>query len=315
MKFSVGLQYMNEEFTDYIVKNKNDISEVYFSWGDFANGRNNQINANEYTSWELQKKQVESLEKLKSEGIPLNLLFNANCYGKDSQSKSFFYKIGNTIDFIKENYILTSVTTTSPLIAKFIKSNFEDILVKASVNMSVGEEIAMDYISEYFDGFYLKRELNRDLDSVKRISDWCNKNNKKLYILANSGCLNYCSAHTFHDNLVAHENEISQMDNAYDFHGICHEYLKDESHYENLIENTNFIRPEDIYKYEGLVDGVKLATRAHKNPVFVLKSYLLKKYRGDILRLLEPQHSIYPYVIENGEPLKLVKIDDNINML
>lgn len=315
MKFSVGLQYMNEEFTDYIVKNKNDISEVYFSWGDFANGRNNQINANEYTSWELQKKQVESLEKLKSEGIPLNLLFNANCYGKDSQSKSFFYKIGNTIDFIKENYILTSVTTTSPLIAKFIKSNFEGILVKASVNMSVGEEIAMDYISEYFDGFYLKRELNRDLDSVKRISDWCHKNNKKLYILANSGCLNHCSAHTFHDNLVAHESEISQMDNAYDFHGICHEYLKNESHYENLIENTNFIRPEDICKYEGLVDGVKLATRVHKNPVFVLKSYLSKKYSGDMLRLLEPQHSIYPYVIENGEPLKLVKIDDNINML
>ena len=29
------------------------------------------------------------------------LLFNANCYGKDSQSRAFFNKIGETADYIK----------------------------------------------------------------------------------------------------------------------------------------------------------------------------------------------------------------------
>ena len=29
----------------------------------------------------------------------------------------------------------------------------------------------------------------------------------------NSGCLNNCSVHVFHDNLVSHESEIAAMDN------------------------------------------------------------------------------------------------------
>ena len=60
------------------------------------------------------------------------------------------------------------------------------------------------------------------------------------------------------------------------------------------------------------VEAVKLATRVHRAPSVVLKSYLEGRYSGDILKLLEPEHSIYPYVIENGEPLKLLKINTDI---
>ncbi len=58
-----------------------------------------------------------------------------------------------------------------------------------------------------------------------------------------------------------------------------------------------------------MFDAVKLATRTHKNPQTVLNSYIRGQYSGDILKLLEPSHSIYPYVIENDEPLRIVKID------
>ena len=127
-------------------------------------------------------------------------------------------------------------------------------------------------------------------------------------LLANSGCLNNCSSHNFHDNLVAHEDEISKMDNAYNFGGICKEFLKNPNNYEKLVDRTNFIRPEDIHLYEGYFVAAKLATRVHSNPNIVLKSYINQKYSGDILRLLEPAHSIYPYVLENGNPLKLKKL-------
>ena len=130
-------------------------------------------------------------------------------------------------------------------------------------------------------------------------------------MLANSGCLNYCSAHHFHDNLVAHESEIAKMDNAYQFSGICHEFLKDARNYEKLIENTNFVRPEDICRYDKYFEAAKLATRVHNHPELILESYIKGKYSGDMLRLLEPTHSIYPYVLENGKPLRLAKIEDN----
>ena len=35
-------------------------------------------------------------------------------------------------------------------------------------------------------------------------------------MLANSGCLNFCAAQIFHDNLVAHESEVSETVNVCD---------------------------------------------------------------------------------------------------
>ena len=313
MKFSVGYQLCAEkDFLDSIIAYKEHIDEVYFSFGDVPNGRNSQIKRAGMLPWEAQAVQLEDLKRLSAEGIELNLLFNANCYGADSQSRAFFTKIGDTVDFIRGAFGLKSVTTTSPLIAKFIKNNFENLHVRASVNMEIGTTLGMQYIAEYFDSYYMKRELNRDFDAIKKLYGWCEANGKELYLLANSGCLNYCSVHNFHDNLVAHENEISKRDNAYNFGGICKEFLKKEENYIALIENTNFIRPEDIYMYEPYFKAAKLATRINPRPIRVLESYIRGTYRGDILELLEPAHNIYPYILENGNPLKLVKLDTDI---
>jgi len=316
MKFSVGYQLSNNtEFLNKIIEHKSHIYEVYFSWGEFPNGRNNQVKRADMLPWEAQSKQMEDLKRLSDAGIELNLLFNANCYGADSQSREFFNKVGDTIDYIKNSYGLKSVTTTSPLIAKFIKNNFENLHIRASVNMEIGTIDGMKYISEYFDSFYMKRELNRDFEAIKKLHSWCEENEKELYLLANSGCLNNCSAHNFHDNLVAHENEISKIDNAYDFQGICKEFLKKEENYTALIENTNFVRPEDIHKYEPYFKAAKLATRVNPRPVRILESYIRGSYSGNILELLEPAHNIYPYIIENGNPLKLRKLDTDIAFL
>lgn len=310
MKFSVGLQSMGGGLLRAIGENKAHIREVYFSWGDFPNGRTSQLHSEKYSPWQLQQDRQEALRQLSEWGIPLNLLFNATCYGADSQSRAFFNKVGQTVEYIGESFGLESVTTTSPLIAKFIKANFPEIQTRASVNMSIGTVQGMDYLGAYFDSYYMQRELNRDFEKIQVLSTWCKENGKKLHILANSGCLNHCSAHVFHDNLVAHEQEIAKMDNAYQFTGLCREYLKDPQHYKSLIEDTSFIRPEDVHLYEPYFDAMKLATRVHRCPELVLQTYIRGRYAGNILELLEPAHSIYPYVLENGDPLRLVKIGE-----
>ena len=291
----------NDDFISAIIKYKQKIEEVYFSWGDFANGRNMQIQQTGFTPWEAQERQIADLQSLCDAGIKFNLLFNGNCYGKDSLSRSFYNKIGDTVEYISEKFTLTSVTTASPLIAKFIKNNFDNIQTRASVNMEIGTEQGMDYLGEYFDGYYMKREYNRNFDVIKSLKNWCERNGKSLHILANSGCLNYCSAHTFHDNLVSHENEISKMDNCYRFSGICHEYLKNSDKRLSLVRDTNFIRPEDLHLYEPYFNSVKLATRVSDKPIHILECYANEKCVGNILEILEPNHAgrIYPYVIDN----------------
>ncbi len=313
MRFMPGYQIREDDaFVDEIIAQKEHIHEVYFAWGDIQNGRNVQTQSLTMLPWEAQQKQINDLKKLSDSGISLNLLLNGNCYGEESLARSFFQKIGDTVDWLADNYKLTSVTTTSPIIAKFLKNNFEMLEVRASVNMRIGTVEGMDYISEYFDGYYMQREHNRDFEKIKELKSWCDENGKKLYLLANSGCLNFCSAQTFHDNLVSHERDIAKMDNAYAFEGVCREYLKSPEHYKALIERTNFIRPEDICKYDDYFVAAKLATRVSRDPVNILRSYINASYHGNILDVLEPAHSIYPYVIENGSPLKLVKINTDI---
>ena len=304
MKFAIGYQVFGDNhYIENIIQRKDNISEVYFSWGDFPNGRNNQIERNDMTTWEAQQKQILDLGLLSKNDINFNLLFNATCYGKDSQSRAFFEKVGDTVDYIYSNFSLKSITTTSPLIATFIKKNFEDIDVRASVNMGIGTIEGMQYVSEYFDSFYLKRELNRDFAKIRELKSWCDCNGKKLYALANSGCLNNCSVHTFHDNLVSHESEISKMDNGYAFNGICKKFISNPKNHHALFDCTGFIRPEDIYLYDGLFDSMKLATRVNTNPISILRAYIdNKRYIGSTLDLLEPNHTtvIYPYFLENS---------------
>ncbi len=304
MKFSVGYQVMtNSSYMEYIAENKEHIYELYFSWGDIPNGRNSMLLNRELYPWQAQQKQIEDLSYISKAGIKLNLLLNGNCYGENSQSRSFFIKIGETISYIGECFGLQSVTTTSPLIAKFIHENFPGLEVRASVNMKIGSVMGMEYVSDYFDSFYMQREYNRNLKKIKELKEWCDKNQKGLFVLANSGCLSNCSAHTFHDNLVAHEADIAKMDNAYDFKGICWDFLGKKENRVSVIRDTNFIRPEDIHLYEEYFVAAKLATRVSKNPIKTLRAYINGKYSGSINDILEPNHSgaIYPDLIENSK--------------
>lgn len=301
MKFLVGYQARCDDLlVNTIKENAAKIAEIYFSWGDFPNGRST-VSVLSKGDFDAQAKLEADIAEIIKVGIAPNLLLNANCYGAQAQARDFFCKIGDTVEDLSSRFGLNSVTTTSPLIAKFLKQNFENIEIRASVNMGIEGTVAMDYVAEYFDSFYLKREYNRNRKELFAARQWCDKNGKKLYGLANSGCLNFCSAHTFHDNLVAHENEISKMDNAYQFEGQCNLYLQSPQKRGKWFSVTNFIRPEDIPLYEGLFDGIKLATRVNKNPMRVISAYCRQSYSGAVTDLLEPNHSalFYPNIIEN----------------
>jgi hypothetical protein len=57
------------------------------------------------------------------------------------------------------------------------------------------------------------------------------------------------------------------------------------------MDRTNWIAPEDVMKYEGLCTAMKLATRINEHPVRILESYATGSHLGDIMSLLEPNHS------------------------
>ena len=284
MKFQVGYQD-NRPLVEYLLRHSGKVAEVYFPWGDFTTGRG--VIPEETAHGNL----PDDLRCFADAGIRLCLLLNGNCYGKQTLARDFFQKLGDTVDFLRQEYSVAGVTTASPLIARFLRTNFPGLEIRASVNMEIGTPEGVEYLEDYFDSFYLKREYNYDRAAILRMRDFCRGRGKKMYLLANSGCLNFCSARTFHDNLVAHQHEVAEMDNAFEFHGECTVFLKKADHRHDLLSKSNFIRPEDVKLYEEWCDGMKLATRTNFNPLAVVTAYFTGRWNGNLLDLTEPAHS------------------------
>lgn len=305
MAFAIGYQLAEEDeqsFIDIVKDYRTHISEVYFPWVDIPTGRALLANRRGFVDWSAPATLLSDLREIKKLGIKLDLLLNANCYGKYSLSQYLENKIFSSIDYIQiEVGELDIVTTASPMIAHVIKKHFPNIEVRASVNMRIGTIKGMEYISGLFDSFHLQREFNRDLERIRELSEWADNNGKKLILLANSGCLNFCSWQTFHDNTVAHEIEIDEIKNIENFdpHG-CWNYLKAKKNWVSLLQGS-WIRPEDLHNYNEIFETVKLATRMHSNPRLVVASYTAEKHHGNLLDLFEPGFSLLfaPRIIDN----------------
>lgn len=299
----VGYQLRSDSrLIDAILSHADRVKEVYFAWPGVANGRSTVSQKLDIPAWEALDRQRAELDRLSRAGIRLNLLLNGNCYGAEALSRSFFTRIGDLIDTLAGQYALSSITTASPVIARFVKQNFDELEVRASINMEIATREGMEYLSEHMDGFYVKRELNRSIERVREFADICHSMGKKVYLLANSGCLNYCSARSFHDNLVSHEAELMKMDNAFAFDGMCRQFLSDAEKRRRILQLSNWIRPEDLCRYEGIVDGAKLATRVSENPEMIVHAYANGRFPGNLLSLTEPDFSAMyrPLVLSNS---------------
>ena len=306
MKFAIGYQLPEEKdeisVLDIVDEFGKHISEVYFPWADMPSGRAPLLSRHGYVFWEGQQKQEADLKEIKGKGIKLDLLLNANCYGRFAASEYLQNQVVSVLEHLKNVAGGVDIVTTASLtVAHVVKENFPETDVRASVNMRIGSITAMEYVANLFDSYYLQREFNRDIECVKAVKKWAGKNNKGLFLLANSGCLNFCPAQTYHDNMVAHEKEIAETVNIKNWiPQLCWNYYQDRSHWHTILQGS-WIRPEDIHNYEGIVHTVKLATRMHANPMRVVSAYVNGRYRGNIADLFEPGFSpiIQPYIIDN----------------
>ncbi len=304
MQYTVGYQWQqNGALIDEILRQSSDIYEVYFSYGDEPSGRGGSATRSGSKKNDYILAQEKDLARLSENGIKLNLLLNANCYGENSLSSDFLMRMGDLIDYLKNSFNLSSVTTTSPVIARFVKENFDDIKTRASVNMEIGTIEGMQYLADVFDGYYYKRELNCDIKAVAKLKKWCDANGKELFMLANSGCLNYCSSRQFHDNLVAHEVEIGAKQNNVKFRSVCSSFIANPTNKEHILRHLNFVRPEEIEMFEPYVTAAKLATRISLNPQQIVRAYTGGRFTGNILDLLEPNHAsaFYPEIIDSDK--------------
>lgn len=278
------------------------VKEVYFPWVDEPSGRPKLGYEEEDDPEEIAAALRRDLTRLRGAGVKLDLLLNANCYGAEAMSVKLETHVLDILATLDSWGLRPEiVTTASPFVARTVKKSFSEMEVRASVNMHLTTLQAFRYLAPFFDSYYVGRDIQRDLDAVRRLSDWCRGHGKKLCLLANSGCLRNCPWRTFHDNLIAHSDAAMKVPNVRGWSPhLCWTLYRDEANFPEILKAT-WIRPEDLSRYEGVVDVVKLATRQHANPDMVMMAYASRRFEGNLLDLLEPGFSpaFYPHFIDN----------------
>ena len=279
------------------------VKEVYFPCIDEPSGRPRLGYEEEDDADELAAALRRDLTRLRAAGVRLDLLLNANCYGEEAMSVALENRIAGIMEQLSSWGCRPEIcTTASPFVARTLKKLFPEIEVRASVNMRLTTLQAFRYLAPLFDSYYIGRDIQRNLETVKRFSDWCRANDKKLCVLANSGCLRNCPWQTFHDNLIAHSDAAMKVANVKGWSPhLCWTLYKDSSNFAEILKAT-WIRPEDTARYDGIVDVVKLATRQHANPDMVISAYERGSFDGNLLDLFEPGFSpaFYPRFIDNS---------------
>jgi collagenase-like PrtC family protease len=298
MKFAVGYQLPDaaDSMVEIVRDYREHISEVYFPWKGLPSGR-------APLGGEREQAQLEAdVIALREMGVRLDLLFNASCYGAGAMSRKLEADVTGALERLEALVGgVETVTTTSPFVASVVKRHSPGIEVRASVNMRLGTVQAMDYARDLFDGYYLQRDFNRDLARVRELKRWADSAGKRLYMLANSGCLAFCPGQGFHDNLVAHEAEIRPGENVAGWNPMtCWRLLREERNWPAILQST-WIRPEDLGRYEESFPVVKLATRMHSRPRMVVAAYAARRHRGNLLDLFEPGFSpaLAPNYLDN----------------
>ena len=279
------------------------VKEVYFPWVNEPSGRPKLGYGESDDPAELEAALQDDLVRLRAAGVRLDLLLNAGCYGEKAMSRELAERVEFIVGRLDSWHCRPEVVTTcSPFVASMLKRAFPDIEVRASVNMRLTTLQAFKYLSPLFDSYYLGRDVQRSLEMVRRFSAWCHDHGKKLCMLTNSGCLRNCPWQTFHDNLIAHSHDAMNVDNVKGWcPHLCWTLYREAKNIPEFFKST-WVRPEDIHRYTGLVDVVKLATRQHANPDMVITAYERGRFEGNLPDLFEPGFSpaFYPHFIDNA---------------
>ena len=195
----------NAPFREICEKHKNRIKEVFFAWPGVKASR-------PMAPWTDERRELirSDLAWCRRNGIELDAIFNANCYGDVAISPDLADHVSAMLGEMDAHGLMPEhLTTTSPFIATVVRRRFPSLKIRISVNVYAENTISLSYITDLFDSFYAGIDRHRSIDYLRSLSAWAGEHGKSLCIYANSGCLKDCPFRQFHNILHGH-NRMGQ---------------------------------------------------------------------------------------------------------
>lgn len=222
----------------------------------------------------------EIIKTCKRANIKSLLLLNATSEREFDQKH-----IEKIVNYVKSLDVDGVVVVNPVYIPELRKLNVE---IQSSVNCYTKTvEQAMDLKEMGVNVLTIDRDINRDLDLIKKIKE---KTGLKIKMLVNEGCLRNCVFRKTHFNLISNNIDTVEFDKR-----SCITLLR--KHPEKFFQ-IPFVRPEDLSKYE-FVDYFKIATRTMDTIKIglILEAYINERFEGDLLFLLSGK-GIFDYFSE-----------------
>jgi len=228
------------------------ISDVFFSDNKFGSARSI------FNGDEMFDEMYAVRERY---GIKMHYLINPSTY-----TNEFYSQVPQLINYVSEIDVdIVTLNNTYLLRAGIIKDfhvSKPELELKNSVNNLV--RTLKDFVFMHQElaltSIIVDRSLNRDLDTLKKMKDYADQHGIKITMLVNEGCIVDCKWKQWDDLIISQTKEGDDRrltDKIYVELG-CVNYFKSQP---SEWLKTAFTLPNDIGKFDGLVDTIKLAGR------------------------------------------------------
>jgi collagenase-like PrtC family protease len=284
LEFSVPYNNDPETLTEIFrlkSHNNNRIREVYLSGPQEYSGSGRIAPEMNFRGF------ADIVERIRSEGIRVNLLLNSICEGGDWYSMEVLKSTMNYLQRVHGELGVESLTIANPLYIREIRKRFPNLEICASVLSDIDcVQKAVIFRKAGADVLTPDVDINRDLALLKRIKD---VTGAEIKLMVNEGCLFRCAFRKFHFNYISHKSRnpgnagSRAEDNVFSLN--CLQLTK---HDPSQLLKSGWIRPEDLSRYGGITTYFKLVGRTSSKTMLArsFEAYMNESWDGDLLELM-----------------------------
>lgn len=215
-------------------------------------------------------------------GVRVDITMNSTCDGGDWYAPETLERQIGFIRTMHEDHGVEAVTLANPFLIEQARAACPNLEISASVLSDIdcfsrAEAFALAGATT----LCVDTSINRDLKLLRQIRE---RLGVELKLMANEGCLNKCPFRKFHMNLISHKSQ-EQEEEGTSFSFACGDIIGRDG---GQIFKSNWIRPEDLRRYEGVTGFFKIVGR-DMLPSKVLRctrAYLEESYDGNLFDLL-----------------------------
>ncbi len=279
LKFSVPYNDDPETLEEVFKVKKlanNRIREIYLSGPQAYSGSGRvmgEINLSQF---------LDVVDRVHREGLRVNLILNSTCEGSDWYSTSVLNRMTVYLEQVHKEHGVESVTIANPLLIKYVRKQFPDLEICASVLADIDcVQRAVIYSKCGANVITPDVNINRNLGLLKEIKK---VTGAELKLMVNEGCLYKCPFRRFHFNYMSHRSKELGIEASH-FFAHCHQVIHEDF---SQILRSGWIRPEDTKKYGEITSFFKIVGRElPKSKVTrATRAYLEESWDGDLLDIV-----------------------------